>query len=108
MDLTRSYDIVFPPKIIDRYELRETRDAAAVIKSTNPNEFDEITSVLSKFALTDADILTPGGGLALELGRDAFGTTTTTNLEKLEPRLTRGDAGGCPVLAVAITRRCRA
>ena len=35
-----------------------------------------------------------------------FGTTTTTNLGKLEPRLTRGDAGGCPVLAVAITSRC--
>jgi hypothetical protein len=44
--------------------------------------------------------------LALKLGRDAFGTTTTTNLEKLEPRLTRGDAGGCPVLAIAITARC--
>jgi len=35
-----------------------------------------------------------------------FGTTTTTNLTKLEPRLTRGDAGGCPVLAIAITSRC--
>jgi hypothetical protein len=32
-------------------------------------------------------------------------TTTTTNLEKLQPRLTRGDAGGCPVLAVAISAR---
>lgn len=31
-----------------------------------------------------------------------FSTTTTTNLDKLVPRLTRGDAGGCPVLAVAI------
>lgn len=35
-----------------------------------------------------------------------FGTTTTTNLEKLRPRLTRGDAGGCPVLAIAITSKC--
>lgn len=35
-----------------------------------------------------------------------FATTTTTNLGKLRPRLTRGDAGGCPVLAVAITARC--
>jgi len=35
-----------------------------------------------------------------------FATTTTTNLEKLLPRLTRGDAGGCPVLAIAITSRC--
>lgn len=35
-----------------------------------------------------------------------FGTTTTTNLLKLEPRLTRGDGGGCPILAIAITARC--
>ncbi len=38
---------------------------------------------------------------------DAFrrlGTTTTTNMTKLEPRLTRGDAGGCPILAIGITR----
>lgn len=34
-----------------------------------------------------------------------FNTTTTTNLDKLVPRLTRGDAGGCPVLAVAICSR---
>lgn len=32
-----------------------------------------------------------------------LGTTTTTNIGKLRPRLERGDAGGCPVLAVAIT-----
>ncbi len=35
-----------------------------------------------------------------------FNTTTTTNLGKLLPRLTRGDAGGCPVLAIAISSRC--
>lgn len=43
-----------------------------------------------------------------ELGSDdaarRLGTTTTTNTEKLEPRLTRGDAGGCPLLAIGITR----
>lgn len=44
--------------------------------------------------------------LGQRLGRDPLGTTTTTNLEKLLPRMTRGDAGGCPVLAVAITARC--
>lgn len=33
-----------------------------------------------------------------------LGTTTTTNLEKVTPRLTRGDSGGCPVLVVAISR----
>lgn len=35
-----------------------------------------------------------------------LGTTTTTNLEKLVPRMERGDGGGCPVLAVAITELC--
>ncbi len=38
---------------------------------------------------------------------DAFrrlGTTTTTNMTKLASRLSRGDGGGCPVLAVGITR----
>jgi len=45
--------------------------------------------------------------LSIRLGRpDGFKTTTTTSLAKLEPRLTRGAAGGCPVLAIAITDRC--
>jgi Restriction endonuclease BglII len=44
--------------------------------------------------------------LAAELGVKKFDTTTTTNIEKLLPRLTRGDAGGCPVLALAVTPRC--
>jgi hypothetical protein len=47
--------------------------------------------------------------LAASLGvPKKFGTTTTTNIEKLRDRLLRGSAGGCPVLAVAITARCRA
>jgi hypothetical protein len=46
--------------------------------------------------------------LASQLGADAkkLGTTTTTNIVKLRDRLARGAAGGCPVLAVAITARC--
>lgn len=49
---------------------------------------------------------------AYQLGRDAgmdheradriLATTTTTNTEKLRPRMQRGDSGGCPLLAVAI------
>jgi hypothetical protein len=45
--------------------------------------------------------------LATELGVKRFDTTTTTNLDKLLPRLTRGDSGGCPVLVAAITPECR-
>ena len=37
--------------------------------------------------------------------RKVLATSTTTNTEKLRPRLLRGDAGGCPVLVVAICRR---
>jgi hypothetical protein len=45
--------------------------------------------------------------LGQQLGRTGFlKTTTTTNLDKLKPRMSRGSAGGCPVLAVAITARC--
>ena len=45
--------------------------------------------------------------LSLDPSSTKFATTTTTNMDKLLPRLTRGDAGGCPVLAVAISARCR-
>lgn len=45
-----------------------------------------------------------GFDLESEDAHRRLGTTTTTNLVKLEARLTRGDAGGCPVLAVGITR----
>lgn len=41
-------------------------------------------------------------GMSLEETKRILGTTTTTNREKLMPRLTRGDAGGCPILAVFI------
>lgn len=35
--------------------------------------------------------------------RKLLSTTTTTNLDKLLPRLTRGSGGGCPILAIAIS-----
>lgn len=41
-------------------------------------------------------------GMPAEQARRILNTTTTTNREKLLPRLTRGDAGGCPILAVFI------
>ena len=70
-------------------------------------------------AIYDAGVIVSGchshahhGGPPSSLGQQTVGprptaaTSTTTNLEKLEPRMTRGDAGGCPVLAIAITARC--
>jgi hypothetical protein len=43
-------------------------------------------------------------GMAEAQARKILNTTTTTNREKLLPRLTRGDGGGCPILAVFICR----
>lgn len=215
MDLTASYERVVPAPVRDRYEMREVRNAAAVLAATSPAEFADLVGVLDWFSIEEADIVDPGrnksdlaariddrfrrlgwregrhdvtiesrlrlmpwspageagpverttsvvsegykmdnvkGRVAIDvewnakdgnLDRDVsayralydagiidagviitrtqddlrawavelddattkFGTTTTTNLEKLQPRLTRGDGGGCPILAVAICRR---
>ena len=235
MDLTSSYQSALPDDVRSRYEIRETRNAAAIICVTNATEMNEIIGVLRGFSLTREDILRAGGNkslvatridqsfrdlgwregrhdtkitsvlklmpykeagetkpvvretevynegykvdnvkgrvaldvewnakdgnldrdlsayralydsgiidagvlitrtqddlreLAVKLGlpdtsgllasdldeagdvsssRGRFSTTTTTNLTKLEPRLTRGDGGGCPILAIAITAKC--
>ncbi|MEM6393543.1 MAG: BglII/BstYI family type II restriction endonuclease [Planctomycetota bacterium] len=216
MDLTTSFDKLFPADVLQRYDFREIRNAAAILKATNPSELDEVVQTLQWLWLDESDIKGAGGSksdlakrldnrfrelgwregrhdtsiesvlrlmphrpaqetearvvrsevfnegykvdnvksrVALDvewnakdgnLDRDIgayralydagiidagvlitrtqadlrdlaksldasstkFGTSTTTNLEKLEPRLTRGDSGGCPVLAIAITGRC--
>ncbi|WP_285658490.1 BglII/BstYI family type II restriction endonuclease [Actinomycetospora sp. NBRC 106375] len=224
MELTQGWSTVLPSAVVERYELRETRNAAAVLAATSPDEFGEICAVLADFVLTTADLVEAGGNesrlaarlnaafrsrgwregrvdtvvtsrlqvqpwapagehgvtvresevvnegykvdnvkgrvaldvewnakdgnldrdvgayralydaglidgavlltrthddlreLARELTRAAGGsddevrsrlsTSTTTHLGKLASRMTRGDAGGCPLLAVAISRRC--
>lgn len=45
------------------------------------------------------------GGMDQAEARKRLGTTTTTNYDKLMPRVTRGDVGGCPFLAVFISSR---
>ncbi|ANC31456.1 BglII/BstYI family type II restriction endonuclease [Isoptericola dokdonensis] len=42
-------------------------------------------------------------GQSEEAARKRLNTSTTTNFNKLVPRLQRGDGGGCPVLAVFIS-----
>lgn len=213
MDWTESWRGVLPAGVVERYDIREIRNAARVFQATNPERFAEVVEVLEGFSLTRDDVTQAGGGKSMpakrldeafrergwrevrhdttvhsvlkvmpyakagekkaviretviaseaykvdnvkdrvvvdvewnakdgNLDRDlgayralyeagiidcgviitrtldlrelskAFGivkfdTTTTTNLSKLEPRMTRGDAGGCPVLAVAISPRC--
>ncbi|WP_433031915.1 BglII/BstYI family type II restriction endonuclease [Actinomycetospora sp. CA-053990] len=224
MELTGSWTTALPAAVAERYELRETRNAAAVLAATCPDEVTELCAVLTGFTLTTADLVEAGGNesrlaarlntafrergwregrvdtvvtsrlqvqpwhpagehgvtvresevfnegykvdnvkgrvaldvewnakdgnldrdigayralydaglidgavlltrthddlreLARELARAAgrsddevrsrLSTSTTTHLGKLESRMTRGDAGGCPLLAVAISRRC--
>lgn len=50
--------------------------------------------------------LSRAAGQSDEQIRSRFSTSTTTHLGKLESRMTRGDAGGCPLLAVAVSARC--
>ena len=38
-----------------------------------------------------------------KLANNPYATSTTANYEKLRPRLERGDAHGCPLLAIGIT-----
>jgi hypothetical protein len=216
MDETNSYRECLDREILERFDFCEVRNAAAIISSTNPNEWRDFVQALRDFRLNHEDVTDEGGNksdlaarvdesfrnmgwregrvdtrikllvrispyrkagekdakviesevmnqgykvdnlkgrIALDvewnakdgnLDRDLgayralydaalidagilitrtqddlrdlalvmnpastkFATTTTTNLAKLRPRLTRGDAGGCPVLAVAITARC--
>lgn len=217
MELTTSFEAAIPETVRARFELREVRNAAAILEATNAAAFADIVGVLTDFRLEAMDITEPGGGksrlalrvdqtfrqlgwregrhdthvtsvlklqpyhaagetaeqvvetevrnigykvdnvkdrvaldvewnakdgnldrdvgayralydagiidagviitrsfssirdLAVTLGRPgAFATTTTTTLDKLIPRLTRGGGGGCPILAVAITDRCYA
>lgn len=221
MDLTTSYNDVLPVSVLDRYEIREVRNAATILNATNPDPFAEIVQVLDGFEITKQDWLTAGGqesklarrfnenfralgwrearvdteielklrimpyraggekqaivtttpvrnegykvdnfkgrvaldlkwnakdgnldrdigayralyeagfidvgvivtrtqadlrelaarvrmgaGFAEEKARLMLATTTTTNLDKLVPRLTRGDGGGCPILAIAMS-----
>lgn len=224
MDLTDSHAGVLPPDVRERYAVREIRNAAAILRATSEDEFEEIVAVLRAFQLSTDDLVRAGGNesriagrlndefrfrgwrearvdthvrstlrimpyrnagevrdsvresevfnegykvdnvkgrialdvewnakdgnldrdiaayrslydagiidgavlitrtqddlrvLANDLAKQAgsegsamrprLGTTTTTNLDKLTPRMTRGDSGGCPLLAVAISARC--
>lgn len=217
MDLTTSYEQAVPDEVRSRYEWCETRHAAAILRSTNPDAFAEMVGVLENFKLTAEDITEPGGNkstvaagldldfrklgwregqvdtmfrlslklmpwkpanekapvvheteseskgykvdnvkdrsvldvewnakdgnldrdlgayralydtglidgavivtrsfesirdLSARLGRlGGFSSSTTTTLDKLLPKLARGDGGGCPILAIAITERCYA
>jgi hypothetical protein len=61
MDLTTSYEAAVPPEVRARYAWAETRNAAAVIASTNPIEFADILAVLREFQVdVQRDLIDPG------------------------------------------------
>lgn len=214
MELTASYEVAVPATVRARFDFRETRNAAQLLRAIHPDLFDEVIGVLGGFRLTSEDVTGAGGSkstvarrldrafrelgwregrhdthitsvlriqpwraagetveetrqtevlsegykvdnvkgrfaldvewnakdgnldrdlgayralydagiidggmlvvrdfdsirdLACSLGADKFGTTTTTTVQKLQPRLLRGAGGGCPILAAVITARC--
>ncbi|MDM7990709.1 BglII/BstYI family type II restriction endonuclease [Arthrobacter sp. zg-Y877] len=61
MELTESWRNVFPDEVTSRYEIAETRNAAAVMKATTPDAFADMIRVLSDFRLTLDKLTTPGG-----------------------------------------------
>lgn len=223
MELTTSHMSVFPEEVLSRYQICETRNAATILRATNPTLFDELVVVLNGFEVISDDLILAGGqesglarrfnesfrsrgwrearvdteidlklrimpyrpagetavivtsslvsnegykvdnfkgrvaldlewnakdgnldrdigayralydagfidvgvivtrtqsdlrafatelrlqhGMSSDEAKKMLATTTTTNLEKLLPRMTRGDGGGCPLLAIAISSK---
>jgi hypothetical protein len=66
VDLSASYQTAVPADVVARYDWSETRNAASIIRHTNPTEFDDIVGVLRHFRLETArDLVPPGGNQSL-------------------------------------------
>lgn len=77
MELTESWKEIFPESVKSKYEIAETRNAAAVMKATTPDAFADMVRVLANFRLTLDKLTTPGGSksvIAKELD-DSFRLT---------------------------------
>lgn len=61
MELTQSYTRVLPKILLPRFRFAEVRNAAAVLKASDPGLFKEVTAVLQAFYIEDDYILTKGG-----------------------------------------------
>ncbi|GAA4658918.1 BglII/BstYI family type II restriction endonuclease [Gordonia humi] len=61
MQLTDSWATTFPSDVLDRYDVRETRNASAVMQITTPQAFADMIEVLDGFHLTVDKLTTPGG-----------------------------------------------
>lgn len=54
-------DHLIPSDVQDLYEVREWRNACAVLREAHPAEWDDLMEVLRAFRLLRSEILTPGG-----------------------------------------------
>lgn len=61
VDLTRSYEEVWPEQVRARYEAVEVRNAAGIIATTNPAAWRDLIDVLDGFSLLTSDLVDPGG-----------------------------------------------
>lgn len=61
MELTTSYTSVFPEEVLSRYQIHETRNAATILRATNPMLFDELVIALNEFEVISDDLLLAGG-----------------------------------------------
>lgn len=96
------------------YKVDNVRDRVALDVEWNAKDGNLDRDIAAYRALYDAALIDVGVmvtrtqndlrelGAALGAPNKILGTTTTTNVEKLRPRVTRGDTGGCPFLAVLI------
>ncbi len=51
----------FPPRVAQKYEIHEWRNALAVLTAAHPQEWNDILAVLGSFRLLRSDIIAPGG-----------------------------------------------
>lgn len=60
-DSQDAVDRVFPKDILEKFEIVSYRNAATILQSGFPDQFDDIVSALRKFEISTAMIREPGG-----------------------------------------------